>query len=115
MVVLCNDMALVQFESDFLIAQNYHLLPDTIAWDMWLKLNQGELIAAQDVSMADCVDLVKSRQSQLSKQIPRVDIPGAGHIVYHLLPDTIAWDMWLKLNQQLLKNDVTSPGNINSR
>ncbi|KXG50589.1 uncharacterized protein PGRI_043560 [Penicillium griseofulvum] len=27
----------------------------------------------------------------------------------------ITWDMWLRLNQQLLKNDATSPANINSR
>lgn len=33
-------MALVQFESDFLIAQNYHLLPNTITWERWLELNQ---------------------------------------------------------------------------
>ncbi|KAJ5162600.1 uncharacterized protein N7500_004430 [Penicillium coprophilum] len=38
--LLSSYMALVQFESDFLIAQNYHLLPDTITWEMWLKLNQ---------------------------------------------------------------------------
>ncbi|CAG8893796.1 unnamed protein product [Penicillium egyptiacum] len=34
---------------------------------------------------------------------------------YRLLPNTITWEMWLKLNQQLLKNNVISPGNINSR
>jgi hypothetical protein len=38
--LLSSYMALVQFESDFLIAQNYHLLPNTVTWDMWLRLNQ---------------------------------------------------------------------------
>jgi hypothetical protein len=34
---------------------------------------------------------------------------------YHLLPNTITWETWLKLNQQLLRNDATNPANINSR
>lgn len=38
--LLSSYMALVQFESDFLIAQNYHLLPNTITWERWLELNQ---------------------------------------------------------------------------
>ncbi|KAJ6137335.1 hypothetical protein N7471_003821 [Penicillium samsonianum] len=38
--LLSSYMALVQFESDFLIAHNYHLLPNTITWEMWVALNQ---------------------------------------------------------------------------
>ncbi|KAJ5131287.1 uncharacterized protein N7515_007326 [Penicillium bovifimosum] len=34
---------------------------------------------------------------------------------YRLLPNTITWEMWLKLNQQLLRNDANNPANINSR
>ncbi|KAJ5551786.1 hypothetical protein N7535_000273 [Penicillium sp. DV-2018c] len=37
---LTSYMALVRFESDFFIAQSYHLLPNTITWETWLKLIQ---------------------------------------------------------------------------
>ncbi|CAG8247270.1 unnamed protein product [Penicillium salamii] len=35
---LCSYMALIQFESDYAIALQYRLLPDTITWEMWLNL-----------------------------------------------------------------------------
>jgi hypothetical protein len=35
---LCTYIALIQFESDYAIAREYKLIPDSITWDMWLKL-----------------------------------------------------------------------------
>ncbi|KAJ5458451.1 hypothetical protein N7475_009839 [Penicillium sp. IBT 31633x] len=49
---LSSYMALIQFESDFFIAQSYHLIPNNITWEIWLKLNQ-ELLANDAINPAN--------------------------------------------------------------
>ncbi|KAJ5385612.1 hypothetical protein N7517_003523 [Penicillium concentricum] len=62
-------------------------------------------------------DLYKCALGLLSSDMALVQFESTSLIAgnYHLLPDTITWEMWLKVNQQLLRNDATSPANINSR